>query len=400
MMGVETMAFYKEKIEIAYDALEQEQISMWIVAGQESATNSEPVLSVMSDAEFIGCTALIFTDNRKATAICTPIDYNGYVHHGVFDEVIAFPVSFVDSVAEYIKRCNPKKIALDYSLNNPACDGLTVGMYRLLQNAFAKAGYTGEVVSAQPIVNRVRGIKLDFEIESIRKACLAAEEIYNEAKTFIKAGMNCTDVYAFFQQKADEKGYGYSWPKSFNPGVFSGYGCPGGHMGAPDFPITAGDVVNIDFGVVVDGYGCDLQRMYYVLKEGETDAPEEIKNAFYVVRDAIQLAAKHLKPGVTGLEIDTIARQYITSRGYPDWNAALGHQMGKVAHDGGPSLAPEKPRYNRDDIIRTPLHEGYVFTLEPGVPTSRGRIGIEEDVVIRKEGAEFIVPPQMELYLI
>jgi Xaa-Pro aminopeptidase len=221
-----------------------------------------------------------------------------------------------------------------------------------------------------------------------------------DAKGFIKAGMNCQDVYAFFQNEVERKGYGYSWPKSCNPGVFSGDGCPGGHMGAPDFPISYGDVVNIDFGIVVDGYGCDLQRMYYVLKPAETDAPQDIKDAFYVVRDSIQLAAKALKPGVTGLEVDTVAREYVMSKGFPSWNAALGHQMGQVAHDGGPLLGPERPRYNRDELIRTPLFKNMVFTIEPGIPTRAGRIGLEEDVVVKEDGAEFIVPFQDELYLV
>ena len=392
--------FSLEKVNIAFQALRDENIDMWIVAGNESATNTEPILDVMCDAEFIGMTALIFNKDGTSAAVCTPIDYNGYVHHGVFDEVHAFPISFADTLGEYIAKKKPAVIALDYSVNNPSSDGLTVGNYMILQDAFAKAGFEGEVVSAEKIITRVRGIKTEYELEKIRKACEETEVIFNDAKKFIKAGMNCQEVYAFFQNEVERKGYGYSWPKSANPGVFSGDGCPGGHMGAPDWIIKPGDVVNIDFGIVVDGYGSDIQRMYYILKDGETDAPEDIKEAFYTVRDGIQLAAKALKPGVTGLYVDTVAREYIMGKGFPSWNAALGHQMGKVAHDGGPLLGPERPRYNRDELIRTPLFENMVFTLEPGVPTRCGRIGVEEDVVVKEDGAHFIVPPQMELYLL
>ncbi|MBE6114669.1 MAG: aminopeptidase P family protein [Erysipelotrichaceae bacterium] len=392
--------FSKEKIKIAYQALQEENIDMWIIAGQESATNSEPILDVMSDAEFIGCTALIFCKDGTSAAVCTPIDYNGYVHQGVFDEVVAFPISFTDTLAEVIKKKAPSKIGLDYSLNNPSADGLSVGMYHLLQEAFQKAEYQGEVVSAEKIVVRVRGIKTEEEIAKIKRACEEAEIIFHDAKNYIKAGLNCQDVYAWFQNEVERKGFGWSWPKSCNPGVFSGYGCPGGHMGAPDFPIQKGDVVNIDFGIVVDGYGCDLQRMYYILKDDEEEAPQDLVDAFNTVRDGILLAAKTLKPGVTGLEVDTVAREYIMSKGFPSWNAALGHQMGKVAHDGGPLLGPVKPRYNRDDLIRVPLYENMVFTLEPGVPTRAGRIGLEEDVVVKKDGAVFIVPPQEKFYLI
>ncbi len=392
--------FSKEKINIAFKALQEENIDMWIIAGQESATNTEPILDILSDAEFIGCTALIFCKDETSCAVCTPIDYNGYVHHGVFDEVIAFPISFTDTLREVIAKKNPASIGLDYSINNPSADGLSLGMYKLLQEAFKKADYKGRVVSAENIIVKVRGIKTEEELAKIRKACQEAEVIFNDARDFIKPGMNCMDIYAWFQNEVQRKGYGWSWPASCNPGVFSGFGCPGGHMGAPDFPVSRGDVVNIDFGITVDGYSCDLQRMYYILKEDETEAPADLVDAFNTVRDAIEMAAKAMKPGVTGLEVDTVARQYIMSKGFPSWNAALGHQVGRVAHDGGPLLAPEKPRYNRDELIRTPLHENMVFAVEPGVPTRAGRIGIEEDVVIRKDGAEFIVPPQREFYLI
>ena len=140
--------------------------------------------------------------------------------------------------------------------------------------------------------------------------------------------------------------------------------------------------------------------MYYLLQPGETDAPEEVKKAFYCVRDSIQMAAEALKPGVTGLEVDTICRNNIIAGGYDSYGFATGHQLGRVAHDGGPLLGPKKPRYDRPDLIESPLKEGFVFTIEPGVETSRGHIGMEEDVVVRADGAEFLVPPQRELYLI
>lgn len=394
------MAFYKEKIDIALQAMRENDIDMWIVAGQESATKSEPVLEVMGDAEFIGCTALIFNKDGTSAVICTPLDMYGYINAGVFDEVIDFTVTFSQAVGEYVKKKNPKNIALDFSLNNPAADGLSVGMYKLLQEGFRQAGFAGELVSAQPIVNMVRGIKLPHEIEKIKRACAITQEIFDDAKDFIRPGMNCQDIYAFFHEQMRKRRVGFSWPASCNPGVFSGFGCPNGHMGAPDFPVKAGDVVNIDFGIVVDGYGSDMQRMYYLLREGETDAPEEVKKAFYCVRDSIQKTADFLKPGVTGLEADTVCRESIMAGGYASYGFATGHQMGRVAHDGGPVLGPKKPRYDRPDMIGVPLKEGFVFTIEPGVETSHGHIGVEEDVVIRADHAEFLVPPQQELYLI
>lgn len=400
IVGSEDMGFNKEKIEIVYTALEKHDTDMWIVAGQESATKSEPVLDILSDSEFIGKTALVFTKDHTARVVCTPIDANGYVIDGSFNKVYPFPVSFVDTLAEVIAEVKPNKIALDYSRNNPSADGLSVGMYELINEAIAKSKVETEVVSAENIVSMVRGIKTEGEIAKIKRAVEETEVIFNDAKKVIKAGMNCQDVYAFFQNEVERKGFDYSWPKSQDPGVVAGIGCPQGHVGAPDFVIKKGDVVNVDFGITLDGYASDIQRMYYILKDDETDAPEDVKKAFYAVRDGILLSAKALKPGVTGNYVDSVARDYIMGLGYPSWNAALGHQIGKVAHDGGPLLGPRRPRYNRPELIDTPLFENMCFTLEPGVPTSAGRLGLEEDVVVRKDGAEFLVPPQMELYLI
>ncbi|MDO4198562.1 MAG: Xaa-Pro peptidase family protein [Erysipelotrichaceae bacterium] len=394
------MGFSKEKFQIIYQSLQKYDVDMWIVAGQESATKSEPVLDIISDSEFIGKTALIFTKDKKARVVCTPIDANGYEITGVFEKIYPFPVGFEDTLSEVIKELEPKNIALDYSRNNPSADGLSMGMYQLIKNAVDKSGIRTEIVSAENLVVMVRGIKTAEEIRKIRRAVEETEVILNDVKKVIKAGVNCQDIYAFIQGEVERKGFGYSWPKSQDPGVVAGIGCPQGHVGAPDFVIKKGDVVNVDFGIVLDGYGSDIQRMYYVLKDDEDDAPEDVKKAFYAVRDGIQLSAKALKPGVTGNYVDSVARDYIVSLGYPSWNAALGHQLGKVAHDGGPLLGPRKPRYNRPELIDAPLFENMVFTLEPGVPTSAGRLGLEEDVVVTKDGAQFLVPPQMELYLI
>ncbi|MEF9961217.1 MAG: Xaa-Pro peptidase family protein [Erysipelotrichaceae bacterium] len=394
------MAFYKEKLELAYQALNEQNIDMWIIAGQESGTISEPILPVISDHEFIGETALIFMKDKSAYAICSPIDKNGYINTGIFKKVIDYPVSFSETIGELIELVQPKQIALDFSENDPSSDGLSCGTYDHLKEGFTIAGFKGKIVSAKPIVNIVRGCKSDWELKKITNACEKAEEIFQAAAHVIKAGVNAQAVFAFFQKQVDDANMGYAWSKSCNPGVFSGPDCPVGHMGAPDVVIKKGHLVNIDFGVKVDEYSCDLQRMYYVLKDGESDAPQDIKDAFYAVRDGILKTAAMMKPGVTGIEVDTFARNYITSLGYDEWGFATGHQMGREAHDGGSVLGPAKPRYNRDDLIRVPLMQGNVFTIEPGITCSGGHVGLEEDVVVTKDGAKFLTPPQQELILI
>ncbi|RME25847.1 MAG: M24 family metallopeptidase, partial [Candidatus Zixiibacteriota bacterium] len=93
------------------------------------------------------------------------------------------------------------------------------------------------------------------------------------------------------------------------------------------------------------------------------------------------------------------ARQELRDHGYPEYEHALGHQLGRSVHDGGGILGPRWERYGRTPEIE--LETGNVFTLEleinlPGV----GCVGLEEDVHVTGRGAEFLCPRQMELRIV
>jgi Xaa-Pro aminopeptidase len=106
-----------------------------------------------------------------------------------------------------------------------------------------------------------------------------------------------------------------------------------------------------------------------------------------------------MKAGVTGNAIDTISREIVTGSGYPEFKYALGHQLGRVAHDGGALLGPLWEKYG--DSPNQKLEAGQVFTIEPGLAVNGyGYIGLEEDVVMTEEGAEYLGEPQREIVLL
>lgn len=114
------------------------------------------------------------------------------------------------------------------------------------------------------------------------------------------------------------------------------------------------------------------------------------------MRDAIQAAAEFLWPSVIGADADAVARNMLTSAGFGEYKNALGHQLGRNAHDGGTLLGPHWQRYG--SLPDGMVEPGNVFTLEPNLRTQQfGMISLEEDVLVTDAGCEFLSTPQREL---
>jgi Xaa-Pro aminopeptidase len=106
-----------------------------------------------------------------------------------------------------------------------------------------------------------------------------------------------------------------------------------------------------------------------------------------------------MKPGVPGIEIDTIARNLVVERGYPEYKYGTGHHLGRTVHDGAGLLGPAWERYGETPFY--PIEAGHVYTIEPGLMVpGYGYIGLEEDVLVTEDGAVFLTKPQTELILI
>ncbi|GGP07801.1 M24 family metallopeptidase [Oceanobacillus neutriphilus] len=389
----------KEKHFQTKQLLKDMNVDWWITVGRETSMNNDPVLPLISSIDFTALAAVIMT-SEKSTALVGHNDAEGLRQTGVFDEIIGYDTSFEQELTALLHRDIPKTIAINYSLDDVAADGLSHGLYLKLMNIFEKAEYQGAVHSSQEIISRVRGCKSHTEIQRIQGAIQLTEIIYEDARKFIKEGVTEKDIYQFFHERMKVNGVIPSWQASQCPGVMVGPETVTGHNGPTDIVAEKGYVMDLDFGVVLNGYCSDLQRAYYVLDDGEEQACDEVQTAFDVVQEAIGRALKEMKPGKTGNEIDKIARDYIVSQGYPEWTHGLGHQVGRLVHDGGVSLGPSKWERYTDKEVNQPVEEGMVFTLEPGIRTSRGYVGQEEVAVVTKDGGRLLSNPQKGIFLV
>lgn len=394
------MNLNKNKLPIIKEALIQNNVDAWLIIGRESVMRSEPILPVLGDdLQFIIASAMVFTQERLEV-VCSKLDEEGFKLMAGIDQITTYQGELMDGVMEVILRLNPKRLAVNYSKNDASADGLTYGIKRKLDRYLMMNNFKGELVSAHPIISKVRGMKTPEQITKIQHTAEVALSYLLRVPEVIVEGSTSLTIFNFLQDVAYKDGYTMSWTPSQCPGVSVDPNVAAGHMGLIDTPIIKGYLINLDYGVAKDGYCSDLQRMYYVLKDDEVVAPAEAIHAFETVKKAIEMAKAVLKPGITGFEVDKVARDYVVENGYESWNAALGHQVGHQTHDGGTILANRRERYNRPELIDVPLDEGNVFTIEPGVSTTMGRLGIEEMAVITKDGARWLVPPQQELILI
>ena len=294
---------------------------------------------------------------------------------------------------DILKRINPNCIAINYSESDPSADGLTHGLWTQLFRLLEGTPYAARFVSAENIIGALRGRKSRSEIERVRAAIQETLFIFEEVTKYLRPGLKETDIRAFMLDKMTERGLTTAWEEEFCPIVNTHPDSPIGHGAPGAFKTQRGHTVHIDFGVAKDGFCADLQHMWYLLDKGETQPPADVQRAFDTVRGAILSAADVLKPGALGWEVDQAARSYIVKAGYPEYQHATGHHLGRSAHDGATVLGPKWERYG--DTINGVIEAGNIFTLELGVEVpQRGYVSLEEDVLVTANGLEWLGTPQ------
>ncbi len=391
---------HKEKIEQAIGILKEKNIDMWLTFGRESHTLHDPATDLILGTGYTWHSAFIITSDGDSVAIIGSLDAANIEKRGIYKKVIPYVKSIKKHLIDYLKEKDPQKIAINFSEDNVMADGLTYGSFLTLKRILEGTPYAERFVSSEEILSALRGRKSKTEIERIKYAIKETEKLYREVWSFLKVGLTEKEVHSFLVNRMKELGYEPAWDIEMCPSVFTGIPEEGeAHTGPTDKKIEEGHVLNMDFGIKINDYCSDIQRTWYVLRKGESGAPAEVMRGFEAVRDAIFEAANRIRPGMEGREIDAIARNLIKERGFDEYPHALGHQVGRAAHDGGGLLAPEWDRYG--DLPYKKIEAGQVYTLEPRVRIDGyGVATIEEIIVVTEEGGKFLSEPQTEIWLV
>lgn len=389
----------KEKVNQAKGILKEFGVDCWLTFVRESGITADPSLSFLAASDVTWHSAFIITASGETRAIVGQYDKQTIADLGAYDEVVAYVQSIKEPFLSYLKQLNPGKIAVNFSKGSEIADGLTHGMYLILRDLLAEIGMQDRLISSEKIVSALRQRKTAAELERMKGAIRFTEKVFDEVAGFIKPGRSEKEIAAFMINLMKQAGLVSAWDVNMCPAVFTGPDTAGAHYGPTDRKVEMGQVLNMDFGVKYQDYCSDMQRTFYILQDGETEAPPEVKKGFETILNSIESARKALKPGVQGHEVDAVARNIIVNAGYEEFPHGLGHQVGRFAHDGTALLGPRWEKYANKPFEK--IEEGMVFTIEPRLTVpGRGVVTIEEMVVVTKSGSEYLSHPQTELILI
>jgi Xaa-Pro aminopeptidase len=388
----------QEKISQAIEILEEKNIDLWLTFVRETSAFADPVLPLIYGADLTWQSALMLSKSGHRIAIVGRFEAETARRTEAYDEIVPYDEAFSPLFIDVLNRLRPETIAINYSANDSSADGLSYGMYQILAGFLKDTPFSDHLISAEELIGALRGRKTPQEVERIRQAVATTEEIYTQTFDFIQPGMTERQIAAFMHDQIKSRGLEPAWDWDHCPTVNAGPDSVVGHVGPTDIQVQPGQLLHFDFGIQQNEYCSDIQRVVYFLREGETEPPEGVENGFFTVLKAIDETISWMKPGKLGTDVDDITRRIITKAGYPEYKYATGHQLGRAAHDGGGILGPQWERYG--DSPNQPLEVGQVYTIEPGLEIpGYGYIGIEEDVVVTKNGADYLGNPQTELIL-
>ena len=388
-----------EKADQVQPLLRETGLGCWLIFVRETGLHPDPGFELVVGTDVVRNSAFLFGAGGERVAIVANFDTANVRGTGVFREVIGYDEDIRAALLDVLRRLDPQTVGLNYSPDDVTADGLTHGHWLLLNDLLRDTPFAARLTSAAPLLSRLRGRKSPTEVERIRGAIATAEEIVECLTPHVRLGVSEWVLADLVHQEFRRRGVAPAWGWESCPVVNTGPASDVGHA-APrdDLQVEPGHVVHIDLGVRQNDFCSDLQRMWYVRRPGETAPSESVRRAFATVVRAIEAGAAALRPGVRGCDVDAAARRVVVEASYPEFKHGLGHGLGRAVHDGGTLLGPRWPCYGSKP--ESAVEAGNVFTLELGVPTEAGFVGLEEDVLVTERGCEFLSSFQRDLLLV
>jgi len=240
------------------------------------------------------------------------------------------------------------------------------------------------LVHTENFVEELRMQKDEGELAGLKKAIALADEAYRRIAAWLQPGL--TERQIAWELEVYMRAHGAE-ALSFEPVVASGPNSALPHAKPSGRIIQKGEPITMDFGCVVGGYCSDLTRTVCL---GQP-ADEQYLTVWNKVLEAQEAALTGAKAGMTGVEVDALARDVINAAGHKEhFGHSLGHSVGLFIH--------EAPRFSF--LYDEKIPAGAVVTVEPGIYIPGwGGVRIEDIVLVNEDGVEVLTTAPKEAVL-
>ncbi len=274
-----------------------------------------------------------------------------------------------------------KKVSDDLKIKKICFEGSRLSYSEFTQ--LKKATGNNQIESLDGIVEEIRIIKSDEEIENLKKACEITDKALHDTLNTVRPGRTEAEIVAELEYNMKLNG---SEGISFDTMVLSGartsllHGKPGNNK------IKEGDFLLFDFGALYKGYHADMSRTFIIGKFNKKQ-----KQMYDIVHDAQINSLQAIKNGVPGKKADDAVREIIPDEYIEFYYPGLGHGVGLEIH--------EQPFLKNTAEFN--FKENMTITVEPGIYIpDLGGLRIEDTVVVKKDGVEILTKFPKDLMIL
>jgi hypothetical protein len=403
-------AVKKEKMNLhLQEAMRRQSIDMWVILSREF--NPDPVLDLFGGHGVTGWyghrNAYIFRDpggEEPLEKVIFGTHQSGYMRE-FFDEIVTYErEGLAPHLREYIRKADPRHIAINRSRTVAMADGLSAELEGYLKEAIGNE-LSLRLVSSEALLFEYVGRRTEAELDIEKEASWRTWNMLRRAlsnEVIVPGQTRLMDVWGWIVDERKSQRLDFNFPPSLT--VYR-QGEDEGLEGYANPVILPGDLIHVDFGLRLMGLVTDQQHLAYVLREDEMAPPAGLQMAFDLSSRVAEIYTDELQPGRIGVEV----KEAVEARAAEEGIDALiyGHTQGNWVHGVGARTVHNWPeRYGIFAIKTVGVREFWSIEFRITAPIAEWDdqevpIPREEDAWIDDEGrVRYLTGPQEALWVI
>lgn len=371
--------------------MQRENIDMWLLISREY--NEDPVLKTMLPATWLSARrrtmlVIVNTGADKAPELYAVARYDvGTAFKKAWDAEQQ-PDQW-QALAELIRSKKPKRIAINQSMTFGHADGMVATELKLLQQALG-AEWSNKLVSAEQLAVGWLETRLPAEIAYYQQLTAIGHQLIAQAfsNQVVTPGKTSTeDVVWWLRQQSTKLGL----PVWFHPTVSIQRPSSGTFdqikafsAAKTDNIILPGDLLHVDFGLTYLRLNSDQQQHAYVLRPGETDAPDYLTQALKRGNQAQDILTGNFRTGLTGNALLAKSLADANSNGLKA--TIYSHPIGHHGHAAGPTIGMWDNQQAIAGSGDYPLYANTAYSIELNVAVPLPQWGNEIRVMLEEDG--------------